>query len=341
MNRFHRSLAFATLLTAFAATPAPAQDNPLVGRSAELLSGFSEGSTFNTLLQHLAQAMERSLPGFRVVFRQNPGGTGALNMALLAEAPEDTIAFGTVEIESMIAKAHGEVQYDLADFAFIGSFALSISQLSATAASGIDSVTDMIGTEDIFLLPVRSTTSNAYYQAMMINAYLGTRIQPVTGYDAGARTLAFVTNETPLGFLGYSATLQMMADGVGKPILDITGIEFTPEFPELATLANLPHNPEFDWIVDYFLASSYFPLLGAPKDLDPEILEALRDLFPRAVADPEFVAAAQAVIQLETRTGQELTEVLSSFVGGNFAERIERALACGQQLAETGEACRP
>ncbi|MEX2276432.1 MAG: hypothetical protein WD674_01395 [Cucumibacter sp.] len=313
------------------------------GETIEVLSGGSDGSSSNILFQSLTSAMGRLNPGTRFVFRTNPGGTTALTAAMIAEAAPDGLTIGTVDIDSLIAKATGADVYDVSDFAIIGSMSRDIDLLFATTASGIASLADLQNRTEPAILPVRSTSSGAYFQGHMLNALLGTRILPVTGYDAGARDLAFVTGEAQVSFLGLDSAAQALANGTGVPILKTADGPLPAGFGDFPPLSSFDVNPAFGWIVDYLNVAIYTQILVAPKQTTRDRVEILRSIFLAAAADPALVALAEGMTLLDPVRGDEIESALVGMMDqlDSFPEGLNAALACGKQIAETGGRCTP
>ncbi|MEX2276431.1 MAG: hypothetical protein WD674_01390 [Cucumibacter sp.] len=345
LNRRNLLAGSAALAAAAALRPlrAVAQESYLSGQTLEFNSGSSEGSPGNQLMQELASAFGRVLPETQVVFRANPGGTSALSAAIVAEADPDGLTIGSIDTDSLLAKAIGSDVYDVSDFALLGALDQESDMLFASTASGITDVGDVIGRDEPAILPVRSVTSGGYFQALLINSLLGTRILPVTGYDSGARHLAFVSGEAQLGFFGLSGAGQVLADGTGRLILKIADLPLSEGPGEAPTLASFDANPEFLWIVDFLRTTGISHIVGAPKSTPPDRLEVLRLAFNAAVADPQFVEEAAKLIVLEPIPGAEIEVALVGILARieSLAESLTRALECGMQIAITGEACAP
>jgi hypothetical protein len=267
--------AFAVLRSASAF----AQSSYLDGRTLEVLAGGSDGSAANQIMQYFANALSRTLPNTQIVFRANTGGSTALNAALVAESPPDGLLIGTIEGQAILSQAMGEDVYGPMDVALVGAVGRATDVLFATNQSGITSIEDLIASREPAILPVRSTASSSYFQALLLNAYLGTRIQPVTGYDNGARHLAFRTGEAQLGIFGPSGARQIAVDQLGVPILVGNELPLGPEIGEVRPLTTVPGDPDYAWIVHLFDLMSIASLLAAAKATPPDRLAVLRAAF--------------------------------------------------------------
>ncbi|MEX2276433.1 MAG: hypothetical protein WD674_01400 [Cucumibacter sp.] len=320
---------------------APAQQNPFAGETLEILSSSGEGSPSNLMFAFFATALEKQLPDTRIVFRSNAGGSSALSAAMVAEAEPNGLIIGTIDMDSIIAKITGVEVYDVSEFAMLGSLGRDVDLLFASTPSGIASIAELIGRSELAVLPVRATTSGGYFQGLLVNAVLGTRIQPVTGYSTGARELAFLNGEAQLNIIGLDTAEQIIADAIGVPILKTADVDIPPRYGNPPALSSFAANPQFRWIVDYLNTALYSHILAAPKATPPDRLEALRTAFMAATVDPEMQAVSESLLALDPIPGAEIEAGIASMMAqmDSFAGGLNRALECGLKIAETGKEC--
>lgn len=313
----------------------------LVGQTLELLSGYSQGSTSSLVMLEWGKAVERLLPETQVVMRSNAGGTSALAAAQLAASAPDGLTLGTVNADSLLASHTGEDVHDISEFAIVASLNAVLDVLYAATGSGIGSIEGLMAREEPTVLPVRSTVSGAYFQGFLTNALLGTRVRPVTGYSSGERELAFLSGESELIIKSAPFGARYVEDGAGTAILKYSDAEAPASFGNPPALSELPIDPEFQWAVDFFRTLAPTHIFATRSDVPEDRLLALRALFMRATADPQFVAAVAPLTEIEPTSGEVVQARVANLVSqfGDLGDRIASALACGRQLAETGEAC--
>lgn len=329
--------------TALPPRPARAQSSYLAGETLELLSSYSEGASGNLVMQEWVRAVEKLLPDTRVVHRNNSGGSAALGIAMVAESEPDGLTVGEVSTNTLLRKYTSGEQYDITDFAIIAGLSRALDVLYATTRSGITSVGDLVGREPPAILPVRATVSESYFQGLFTNAMLGTRIMPVTGYNSGARELAFLTGEAQLIIRGPETGGPYIENGDAVAILRYSDVPVPGYFGNPPSLSQLAVNEEFRWIVDFFNAISVTYIVCTRKDVPAERLEVLREAFIRATDDPDFRSTVAAVTNVQPVRGDAVQRDLGAIVSnfGDLGANIQRALRCGAQLAETGAGCDP
>ncbi len=333
---------FTALAFAAAVAPAAGQQSFLEGQTVELMSDATPGSADVLLLQEFAKALERIVPGLRVIVRENPGGSPALTAALIDEAAPDGFVIGTSDADSITARLNGDNIIDITQFAIIGSISRISGLMLASTGSGITSAADLIASDPPPLFAARSVNSGIYLRALLLNALLGSRIRPVTGYDNAARMLAFLNNESQLLFPGGDAD-RLIAEGAGVPIFTVSQGEIYLDDDRVPELADLEISSPFPWIVDYFETASAARHLVVSRSIAPERLADWRRALLAAAADPEFLAAMEGFAVIDPVPGdlaqQRIDRLLAAI--GPDGEEMRRALACGQQLADTGQACIP
>lgn len=323
---------------------AVAQSPFFVGQRIEILSNASEGSSENGHLQEFARAIERLYPGTSVVARANTGGTSALAAAMLAAAAPDGLTMGSSDMDSLLQRASQPDLHAISEFTMIGSMRRSSAPLFASAASGIETVDDLVARTEPALLGVRSTASSGYLSALFANAMLGTRILPVTGYGSAERDLAFLNGEVDLILRTPDAGVRIIEDGTGRAVLRFDDTDIPALFGAPPALSQFDYDPAYQWIVDYLNASTYSRILGVPDGVPADRVAALRELFVQVMAEPGFIAAVEGSMTITPTRGEDLqaaVDSLSESLGDptELGERVQRILDCGLQVAQTGEAC--
>ncbi len=321
--------------------PVLAQGSYLAGETLELLSSYSEGAAGNLIMQEWVRAVGKLLPDTAVVHRNSAGGSSALGIAMVAESVPDGLTVGEVSTDTLLRKYTSGEQYDISDFAIIAGLSRALDVLYATTRSGITSVSDLVDRDSPAVLPVRATVSGSYFQGLFTNAMFGTRIMPVTGYNSGARELAFLSGEAQLIIRGPETGGPYIENGDAVAILRYSDVPVPDYFGDPPSLSQLAVNQDFRWIVEFYNAISVTYIVCTRKDVPADRLEILRDVFMRAADDPDFRTTVTAVTNVEPVRGNILQNSLKAIVSefGDLGANIQRALACGTQIAETGEAC--
>jgi hypothetical protein len=96
LSIFAAAIASGALFAMFAAGPAAAEDKFYVGKTIELLIGFSSGGGYDLYGRTLARYLGRHIPGNPQIVPQNMPGAGSLKLVnyLYNVAPKDGTAIG-------------------------------------------------------------------------------------------------------------------------------------------------------------------------------------------------------------------------------------------------------
>ena len=295
------------------------------------------------VLAAFAEALQRQLPETRVILRAIPGGNVELSAAMVAETEPAGLLMGPVDMESIIAKLGGAEIYDISQFHIVGALGRDIDLFVGSIEAGVTSIDSLRARSEPAIMPVRATSSGAYFQGLLTNALLGTRILPVTGYDSGARELAFRSGEAQVVNAGVSPASRYIEDGVGTILFQFSRGAIPEALGRPVYLDELDYDPAYAWIIDFFEASALENTLAVSLDTPPALLEELRTAVAAAAADPAYISAAADLLTLDFVPGAEVEERIQSVLAGSgsFAASINRAMDCGRHIAETGEACGP
>ena len=79
----------------------------------------------------------------------------------------------------------------------------------------------------------------------------------------------------------------------------------------------------------------------APAKIPADRLEALRGTFVDVTKDSEFVSLVSPLTSFQPTPGDKMEKVIRS-IGSDaddLKEKLTKALECGKELAESGEAC--
>lgn len=318
-----------------------ADETYLAGQQLELLSSSSAGSADLVIFQAWGDTIERLYPEVRFVLRSNTGGSSALAAEMLADADPDGLTIGITDMDSLIAKALGEDIVDISNLAVIGSLSKSVDIVWASPQSGIRTADDL--KSGAHLLPVRSTLSSDYYASLFVNAFVGTRIQPVTGYGSAERKLAFLSGETPLLVASTTSGRPYLVEGTGVPVLKLGDAPLGGEFAHLPALSALGSHPEFAWVPALLDSIGHGRILAAPRATPVDRLEALRDMFMAVAADREFTELVSDLTGYSPTRGDAIETKVEAIVSkfGDLGVLIPAGLDCGRQIAESGEGCAP
>lgn len=303
------------LLSQTAVSPAVAEFT-LKGRTVNLYIGGGIGGAIDAVGRTIAPYLAKHLPGEPAIVASNMPGSGGVQGAqyLFNVAAKDGSAAGTTNAGPVIDPlTRGGLGYDPQKFRWIGSLFKGDTVCSIWHQSSIKSIADARARD----VPMASTgaTSTPLRSALLMNALIGTRFKPISGFDGGSALLAIERGEVE-GFCNQLASQrttrpQWMKEGKLKPIVQIS-LTGDPEYPDVPRAFDLIKSDADRQILEFYLLpwEINHPLMLPPGSPDVA-LAAWRAAFDKAVADADYLAdAAKRSQQINPRNGSEVASLV-------------------------------
>ncbi len=311
------SLILATA-TATCAGAARAQDPAaftLDGEPIRILLSGGAGGMSDLQARLLIPYLDRYLPGSPNFVVQNINGAGGLRLLeyLNSLDPADNyIVFTSPSAMPFRARAGliDPALFDPRDVNWVGSFRGSTLFCLVRTDAGVQSLDDL---RQPIKFGAVSVTANDYAIVSLLNDQLDLQLEPVVGYQStGEIAIALDRGEVQgicNNYAIYKQYLQpLVADGSAR-LLFYMGPERRADIdaPYLFDLA-MPDQAR-DFIRAAVAAISFAGPYAIPAGSDPAFIQALRQAFAAAMADPDFIAAAEAAgIDLAYVDGQTIAE---------------------------------
>ncbi|MEO1200367.1 MAG: tripartite tricarboxylate transporter substrate-binding protein [Pseudomonadota bacterium] len=314
-------------------------------RTLNFLIGSGAGSGTDRVARLFADHLSRLLPETTVAPVNNSRAGGRVVASQLWDAEPDGLTIGILQSHLYYWTLQNleTPGFELQNYSFLGSMTRSNRVLVASHASGIRSMADIYDAGRPVIVAANTTLSSHYLEALLINTLLGTRLLPVPGFSGGARNMAVITGEADCQIGSLEAVQPIIDAGAGSIVLVVTGDSIPPLTPAPARLEQEAAGAPNEWIVPVINgAAASGRLIAAPPGVEADRLAILRDLFNSVMANPEFVDEAASVgMVVNASSGDQVQRRLASVFnnGADMSANLQRALQCGEHLAETGTAC--
>lgn len=305
-------------------------DRILPGQATRLLLAASAGGASDRFARLLAGAIER-ISAHRIVIENEARAAGLLAVDRLARAAPDGRTFGFVPsallYEAVLGRTRGPWRLDAFDW--IASIGKDDRVLVVNAAVKED-FADLVASRRRLVLAANSRMSTNYIEAQVVRHLTGVRLDPVPGYDGGARTLAFVSGEVEGAVVGLDATRPLLEASGSRVLLTLTPTE-APGLMGVPTLAPYARGGDAPPLLDLIgQVSAMGRLFALPPGCPTPVVSRWRALMSRVLADPEFRRASAAQdFGLDHIQPDRITPALSTLVGpdSGAAAALRRALA--------------
>jgi tripartite-type tricarboxylate transporter receptor subunit TctC len=314
-----RPTLLAALLVATAVAAQAAEPVSFAGRQIRLLIGYSPtGYGYDTYGRLLARHLGRHLPGNPVIVPQNRPGAGSLNLAnyLYAAAPRDGSEIAMigrgVAMEPLIGGAASQGKFDSRKLMWLGSMNNEVSGVFIRRGAPGANLQEMLAGAR---LQMGATGAGGDQQVFTfaLNALLGTRLKPITGYPGTQEIMLAIDRGELDGIAGHSwgvarvSSKDDLASGRLKLVMQL-GLDKHRELADVPMLTDFVHNVEDRAVLDLIFSRQAMgrPLV-APPGLDPRLAEALRRAFAEVMHDPQFIADGLRMnLELEFVGGEEV-----------------------------------
>ncbi len=318
-----RALAAVFLIAMAPAAATNAQETApytLQGKTIRVVLPQSAGGAFDAQTRLLMDYMVKYLPGNPSVVVQNlAGANGARMMQYVAELdPATEPVFYTINGSMPFRALIGDFDpalFDPRNVNWIGSFRGNTWYCIVSAAGDIETIDDLTEGEHLFGAASVTSTSATIYS--LLSEQLGFGVTTVAGYDSlGAMLLAIQRGELDGLCNNYSGFESLVG-----PAVDSGSVRFLFYFgdgkrddisgaPYLGDLISADR-------MSFFSAAATAILFGGPYAVppgsDPHFVAAMRDAFAAVMADPDFLAAAEAYgVDVKYETPDEIVAKVDS-----------------------------
>ena len=316
-----------------AAAPAGAAESCYEGETVEFVVPFKPGGGYDTIARGLSPFLEEEL-GAKVVVKNEPGAGGltAANNLFAAEPDGLTIGLFAAQgiVGSSLAGAAG-ASYDPKEFTYVARLAEDARVLLASPVSGITSVEDLEGMDQI-QYATAGTGAADHIDANVVPTLLGIedKVQVVSGFEGSSETeLAVTSGEVELGSGTLGTRIGGIEAGDQIPVL-LMGRERAEELPDVPALLELD-------LENQDLAEAYVGLqevgrsVFAPPGVEDSCLTELQDALKATLDNPEFQKeiGANVDVPFEYTDGEELRQAVENVLDSpqELVELLKKAYA--------------
>ena len=327
----------ALLLAADGATAQPVEQF-FARKTITVTIGYTAGGSYDLYGRMVARHLGKHIPGQPTVIAQNMPGAGSLKAAnyLYELAPKDGTALGVIVESAALeqALANPAVQYDAANFTYLGRVATSNNIFMQWHSAKVQSLEDAKHMETS--LAGTGPGSIAETVPRLLNALIGTKFKLISGYPASSEAMLAMERGEVDG-----ASSSWTAVKVGKQawlrekkirIILQTAPERIAELAETPSLGEIGATSEDKQVFALYASGSAIGRsLLAPPGIPAERVKALRDAFAAMVKDAEFVTELQRMnVELDPLPGEQVAQLVSRALNVPAAVRERAKLAFGR-----------
>jgi tripartite-type tricarboxylate transporter receptor subunit TctC len=280
--------------------------NDFPSKTIRVVIPFGAGGGTDADTRAIVAAMDEAVD-VSVIAENVSGGAGTLGLIDAMKRPADGHTASVVLLPN-----HGMGQvvlgsdYDLNDMEYLGGFTEEFRVIGTTADSGITSIDELLalGKQKGRLVVVSGAKSSYVVTAKLLADHANAQLDSIAYEDVPA---AFAGLEAGDGdfWMGGAGVAQSLGSAIN--ILAYAGPERSPLLPDVPTLGELGLDIGY---LDQISAG-----LSVRGDLDPGVVQTLRDLFKKAVE-------SDSIRDYTKTTGKVITYISPEKFKANVADAI-------------------
>lgn len=311
-------------------------DDYFKGKSISMFAGRPPGGGVDSEMRLIAQHLAPQIPGSPSIIPKNMPGAGGIVLGnhIGTIAAPDGLSLGvpgrTAFILAPIIGGEQNAKYDLMKLTWIGSSGSSNFALWIRQASGIKTIEDLRTSEKELVIG-GSGSGNADTVIPSLLAKEGFKLKIVRGYPGTAeQALAMERGEID-GMYTERASFRRnpTESGFALPVVQTFPVE-----KGVPLVSDVVKDETSRGLLKLFEVPLKVGLaVIAPPGMSPELTKTLRDAYDRAVASPEYLAAAKER-GFETgkpQRGEDLAAYLQSSLSNLSPKLIEEFRQIGKK----------
>jgi len=323
------------LALAYFATPAlgASVEDFYRGKTIRIVVGFAPGGATDTNARLLQPVLSKYIPGNpRIVIETKPGGGSMLaaNTVYNTE-PTDGTVIASFASDLVLQQAFGApgVRFDAAKYQWISGAFDTSAMCAVRTDAGVTGIEDIMGDRGKEVVVSSFGKGGlSHLTPVVFNATLGTKFKVVTGYQGGAAQRLAVKNNEVQGFCTTFETVKGPEAGMFEGpaaccrVLIIAGSEveehrFLKGVPAAEKLAEKLGKSKDDLAM--LRAMNAPNRVSLPQAMAPgvpkERVDAIRQAFQKAYADPQLQAAAKKMnLDPKPKTGEEVSRIVQELL---------------------------
>jgi tripartite-type tricarboxylate transporter receptor subunit TctC len=283
-------------------------------RTITFVTVFAPGGTYDLYGRLVATHLANFIPGNPKIVVQYMPGAGGLNGAirLAAQAAQDGTEIGMVDRAIAVNQVLHTVgvPLDARKFQWIGSVSSYGGVLQVAGRTGVKTADDLRRIP--LVIGSWGVETSSYTIPVLLNALAATKFKVVTGYRGSAEVDLAVESGEVDGRISSWPTLKYtkaasLAEGKLVVVMQ-SGVKRNPDLPQVPLVGELATTEQGRRILEFIDSDSGIGWsVVAPPRVPLDRVAALREAFDRMVADPKFLADAQARhLDVVPSTGPEM-----------------------------------
>jgi tripartite-type tricarboxylate transporter receptor subunit TctC len=276
------------LIAASIATPAQAQGGAdyFKGKTVSYIVATAAGGGYDLYGRLVAEYMQRNLPGSTFVVRNLPGAGHLVGANTIYASRPDGLTIGTFNTGLIYNQLVGlpGMKFDLTKMSWVGKATTEPRTITIAQQSPVKTFADLQASKELLNFATSGLGSANYVETTMLTTALKLPARILTGYNGNDDQLAMRRGEVAATIGSRSSFDQFVKNGYGRFVAQIGGKD--TDVPQLRDLVKDPEALSLIALVQS--QGDIARLTAGPPGIPPDVLEALRQAYRKALEDKEL-----------------------------------------------------
>jgi tripartite-type tricarboxylate transporter receptor subunit TctC len=275
------------------------------GKTVSYIVATAAGGGYDLYGRLVAEYMQKYLPGSTFVVRNMPGAGHLVGTNTIYASRPDGLTIGTFNTGLIYNQLVGlpGIKFDLTKMSWIGKATSEPRALVVAAQSPIKTFDDLQASKNPVNFATSGVGSANYVETVMLSNALKLPAKILTGYNGNEDQLAMRRGEVVATLGSRSSFEQFVSNGYGRFIAQIGGKD--TDVPQLRDLVKNPAALSLIALVQS--QGDIARLTAGPPGIPPDVLDALRGAYRKALEDKELQEkAAKLERPVEPAYGDEV-----------------------------------
>ena len=311
MSRLYAMLA-GLLLGLAPAVQADSAADFFKGKTITYIVATSPGGGYDTYGRLVARYMNKYMPDSKIIIRNIPGAGHVVGANTIYAAKPDGLTIGTFNTGLIYLQLMQEsgVRFDLAKMSWIGKAASDTRVLVLSKKAGITDVKTLFDpSKPKIKLFAAGVGSAGYIDTRLAIAAIHLNVELIPGYNGSEGTMSMLRGETQGTIGSQSSYSQFISDGNGEYLLEVGGPAGS-KIPQADQYAKDDSSRKLLKMIG--AESDVARLTAGPPGIPADRLAYLRDIFNKALADPQLMVEAKKMdAPIEPANGEHVQQVIA------------------------------
>ncbi len=285
------------------------------GKVISYIVATKPGGGYDAYARLIGRYMQKYLPGVTLTIRYVPGAGHIIGANAVYSAKPDGLTIGTFNSYlsySQLVGAPG-IQFDMNKYSYIGKASSDTRVFIVGAQTPYKSMDDILASREPVKLAAGGVGSAAYNDVLVLAAATGANIKVIPGYAGQEDVMAILRGEVA-GLIGSYAGLANFIKTKQCRILLQMGAKKHGELKDVLLARDMKISEKGKKILSVFDGTAELGrLTAAPPNVRETRLQALRDAYKKALADPQLLMdAARYDLNIDPDFSDNVTKMVKA-----------------------------